>query len=223
MYTMTRPWLTVQSPHLALLSMRVIAFSGGKLRAVVFIWTVYVGCALASILVMIKALDASQEAATVIETFCGMSGACPDSFNPSPQWDLWVPGMIMESVLIVCTLAHGVVYWRRGTNSTLISVIIEDNLLYFVCVFVMMAINVGICAVPDLYTDYGVLTELTLCINSILASRIFLHLRAAAYPDKLNPEYTVNWIESGPIQRDESSTTEGSGSGSWDSWSSGRS
>jgi len=118
--------------------------------------------------------------------------------------------MVLEFVLVLWTLARSLAFWRRGVYSTLVRVITEDNLLYFVGVFVFMATNVGICTQPSLYPYYGIIVELTLCMNSVIASRLFLNLRATAYPEKLEHETEMEMEGEDARQTDELSVTEAS-------------
>ncbi|KZT56635.1 hypothetical protein CALCODRAFT_310221 [Calocera cornea HHB12733] len=183
----------------ALLTMRVIAFYGRKIAPAIVLWAVYAFCGSMSVGLMIIAIRPAAQ--------FGGDYTCPVASNSTTGWDetldiagnvktvslestwgFWAPGMFMELVLILCTLARCLQFWVRRVRSNLVKVITEDNLLYFLGVFGMMAVNLGLCAIPSLFPYFGVMMELTLCLNSILASRIFLRLRATAYPEKIERE-----------------------------------
>jgi len=178
----------------ALLTMRVVAFFGQKRRVVIALWTIYGICAAIGIAMMGYGMGYTQIFAVISKPAdTGPQGS--GSASPSESvciaalygsaWIYWTPGMLMESVLIVCTLLRAYQYRIRGIKGRLVQVITQDHLLYFVGVFVLMVSNVSLCATPGMNSYYGLIVELTLCLNSILASRIFLNLRAAGHPESI--------------------------------------
>lgn len=176
----------------ALLTMRVVAFYGQKRRPAIILWSMYGLSASGNVAMMLFGFQATR-------TFSQTSGV--DSLGSEltcvadqhgTAWIFWIPGMAMESVLVLCTLARAHHFWTRGIRPHLVQVITEDHLLYFIGIFVLMVINVSLCAMPSLNSIYGLVLEFTLCLNSVLASRIFLHLRVACRPERLDTGETVD-------------------------------
>jgi len=176
----------------ALLTMRVTAFYGRRVASLA-LWAMYLLCASASITVMTLGVLDTQTPQPTVAADCLNSLASPEPgcLGTIPQnphqcnggmvewtWAFWAPGMVMELVLVCATLVRSLEFWRRGAQSRLITIITQDNCLYFCCIFALMVANLVICAISSRSVEFGIITEMTLCINSILAGRIFLHLRA---------------------------------------------
>ncbi|KZT53943.1 hypothetical protein CALCODRAFT_519726 [Calocera cornea HHB12733] len=96
-------------------------------------------------------------------------------------YTLWIPSLVLETVLVLMTFWKGLLHRRSGVNTPLLTVLERDGFMYFFIVFGVMAGNLAICmTVQDVY--YALVSHrLTLCISSILSSRLFLHLRKTAY------------------------------------------
>ncbi|EJU03359.1 hypothetical protein DACRYDRAFT_106518 [Dacryopinax primogenitus] len=96
-------------------------------------------------------------------------------------YTIWIPSLVLETVLVLMTLAKSLAHRRNGLRTPLLAVLVRDGFMYFFIVFGVMLTNLVICmTVEDVY--YALVSHrLTLCVSSILSSRLFLHLRKTAY------------------------------------------
>jgi len=229
LFTCSIPIITLLAE--ALLTIRVIAFYGRKWQAAVFLWTIYSVCAATGITIMILGihythpfLDARVGLACITGDLDGSSScdsasasylSCNDKNLTQWTWAYWAPGMVMEFVLIMATLARTFQFWSEGMQSPLLTLVTQDNLFYFCCVFALMVVNLGICATPNLNLEFAVIAELTLCINSMLASRIFLHLTTQMKRETTTDQETQEYV---PTKTDQSRQPHPSHASSVDSW-----
>lgn len=180
----------------ALLTLRVGTLWKGNRFAIIFLWGMYMLSLIASLAVGILQYLAYNY---VYEFYKSVESGVPPivAMNGDHGWlfaavsgfsvTLWVPGLVMETTLVVATVWKAYDYKKKGHQGRLIHVMIRDGLLYFVCVFVIMLLNTCMCAMPVDPLFFAAPVELSLCTIALLASRIFLNLRATAYTDVVDP------------------------------------
>ncbi|KZO96500.1 hypothetical protein CALVIDRAFT_563975 [Calocera viscosa TUFC12733] len=173
----------------AMLVLRVTALYQHNFKVSVSIWTLYSVCVGMMFLLSGLLLAGVGPFKTADDTVL----ACDIRLlGESLFYTLWIPSLILETVLVLMTFWKGLLHRRGGIKTPLLTVLERDGFMYFFIVFGVMAVNLSICmTVQDVYYTL-VSHRLTLCISSILSSRLFLRLRKTAYAPQGSNESEIS-------------------------------
>jgi len=96
----------------------------------------------------------------------------------------WMPGLIVEVVLIILILCKTVQHVRTSIATPVLTIILRDGCMYFAVVFALMLGNAIIYNLPtNMVGEYQtILLQPELSIASVLCSRLFLNLRTSLSP-----------------------------------------
>jgi len=147
----------------------------------IFLWMSYVVCAVASLGIGIFQLRPTSIRSGEEDGELNFMAQIFGSLSV-----IWVPALVLEITLVAATALKAYQVRQSGKNSELISTLFRDGFAYFVGVFVLMLVNLCICLFVSDSILWGLLVEPSLCIIALLATRVFLNLRATAYGDELD-------------------------------------
>jgi len=101
-------------------------------------------------------------------------------------WAMWIPSLVLELAMLCLTIARTARHLLKRDTMSVMHVIFRDGVIYFCVIFASMFSNllVYLCA-PSPY--FSLLSQLMLSLSSMVAVRLFLNLRKAAYQYAYGP------------------------------------
>jgi len=100
------------------------------------------------------------------------------------QWHVWVTYLSFEGVLVLLTV-YKLRSYRRSPNR-IITVLARDSIVYFIVVFVCLALLVLYDLLPSVNINFRVACQ---CVVSVAVGRMMMNLRALRLD---NPKYTLH-------------------------------
>ncbi|EJT97460.1 hypothetical protein DACRYDRAFT_119541 [Dacryopinax primogenitus] len=100
-------------------------------------------------------------------------------------WTIWLPSLVLESTLFLLSALIILRHIREGVRTDVLRLMARDGFMYFVVIFFLLLTNVLVPLLASM-PYYSIMNpRLTLCLTSILCSRLYLNLRRAAYRKRL--------------------------------------
>ncbi|KAA1472315.1 hypothetical protein DENSPDRAFT_838545 [Dentipellis sp. KUC8613] len=98
--------------------------------------------------------------------------------------------LVMESIIVGCTIWKGITLIRRAKTSNLLRTFYRDSIMYYLAIFPFTVGNVIILltAPTELLDLFDTLTRV---LHAMLCCRIILHLRAAGHPSAYSTDDTA--------------------------------
>ncbi|KAH8922485.1 hypothetical protein BT69DRAFT_1282225, partial [Atractiella rhizophila] len=91
-----------------------------------------------------------------------------------------IPLLLYDTTATIFMLVPLLAHWRNTTLTRLLSIFMRDGILYFIIVFACNLVNAVYFSVPGVLVP-ALNTPLAISFTTMMASRIVLHIRCAAY------------------------------------------
>lgn len=160
----------------ATLAMRVVALYENRRSMAVGLWTWY----LANAGVMLAMMGLSLEGTYGVPSLAPPTLGCELGGTLSFYWELYVPSLVFETTVAALTLFRALQHKRLLSTIPLLHVLVRDGFFYFFIVFALMLLNLVISLTANvLYLGWT--PQISICLASVIAVRLFLNLREVAY------------------------------------------
>ncbi|EJF67423.1 hypothetical protein DICSQDRAFT_165251 [Dichomitus squalens LYAD-421 SS1] len=134
-----------------------------------------------------------------IDAHLPVPGITIDSCTAPPSremWKIFVPSIILHTLLFLATTLPAVRLRRLGQQSMLVDRLVMDGGLFYFAVFAAaMFQTIGALAKTPLVTTPAIYSNVWLSLSSIAVSRLMLRIRSLAAQLSLEPDWLLNNTE----------------------------
>jgi len=175
-------WEGVSSP---------IALLGGEIILACRVYAVYERSK--SLLAVLGVLVLAYGASAVVIDYLGLhnvrhiivsSAGCGTTDIPAWYFIVWIPGIVVESVLCLLMLYKAWWTYKEEARSPLLDILLRDNFLYFVTSLAVLLVNCLIWALrPQLFHDVAL--TWTIAVPCTMGSRLLLNMRERFFKEQM--------------------------------------